>query len=134
MVAKRGRTAGGCEYVRLVFGSQRPEAGVIDADFLFLSGAAASPIVADCLLLACTCCVARSKLRGPRCAMSAVDRQLLPEMSGMRLCVWLHEVLHYIFTHVVRANRVLGVQVLVYPKTSLLYTAPEAGWCSLNSQ
>ena len=42
VVAKRGRTAGGCEYVRLVFGSQRPEAGVIDADFLFLSGAAAS--------------------------------------------------------------------------------------------
>ena len=51
VVAKRGRTAGGCEYVRLVFGSQRPEAGVIDADFLFLSGAAASPTDADCLLL-----------------------------------------------------------------------------------
>ena len=44
VVAKRGRTAGGCEYVRLVFGSQRPEGGVIDADFLFLSGAAAGPI------------------------------------------------------------------------------------------
>ena len=49
MVAKRGRTAGGCEYVRLVFGSQRPEAGVIDADFLFLSGAAASPSDANYL-------------------------------------------------------------------------------------
>ena len=30
--------------MRLVFGSQRLEEGVIDADFLFLSGAAASPI------------------------------------------------------------------------------------------
>ena len=51
VVAKRGRTAGGCEYVRLVFGSQRPEGGVIDADFLFLSGAAAGPTDAACLAL-----------------------------------------------------------------------------------
>ncbi|KAK9836928.1 hypothetical protein WJX81_000307 [Elliptochloris bilobata] len=41
VVAERRRTAGGSEYVRLVFGARQPgnaDTGVIDADFLFLSG------------------------------------------------------------------------------------------------